>query len=70
MFYKNTVVLRLLEDRRKQHLGQLGKSMYIYSELCEVLQCTYLIYILKAAPFSVMFNKYISYVPIRRNYMV
>ena len=65
MFYINTVVLRLLEDSRKQHPGQLGKSMYIYSESmyiysesCEVLQCTYLIYILKAAPFSVMFNKY------------
>lgn len=65
MFYKNTVVLRLLEDSWKQHLGQLGKSMYIYSESIyiysesyEVLQCTYLIYILKAAPFSVMFNKY------------
>lgn len=65
MFYINTVVLRLLEDRRKQHLGQLGKSMYIYREgmyiyieSCEVLQCTYLFYIPKAAPFSVMFNKY------------
>lgn len=65
MFYKNTVVLRLLEDSWKQHLGQLGKSMYIYREgmyiyieSCEVLQCTYIIYILKAAPFSVMFNKY------------